>query len=277
MWYCRYFPNSGRGATLPELLIATVVSTLVVTGAYRMFRSFAKDDLVQQNTATAQNELLPAQKILEREIRRASQGMPSVTITRDSLGRSVGFYSIEVVKQTRGATSLTLRGNFSGTRAQLRQDALKADTWMNLQTGSARGFAVNDLVLLEAGDVSEVAKVLETDTVASRLRLQTRLQDFPAGANVVKVTSISFERKGVNRLVYRGETGRYDTLSRNLNLMAISLRTLAGALDSTAPLDLAQGRGIAYTLTVKQPKTAGARDSLSRSVTGEVTLRNLML
>lgn len=269
------FAHQG-GVTLVELLVGGVVGALVIAGAYRAFAGIHKAQSQQQVVASTQSELLPVQRLIEKDIRRASQGMPPTTIRRDSAGRSQPFYAIEVVKQTRGATSLVLRGNFSGTASQLRVDALKAATWLELQNGGARGFKSGDRVLLEAGEISEVATLTEIDTVSSRLKSATRLLDFPAGSSVIRIASVSYIRQG-KQLLYRDENGRETSLSNHFNLLQVSLRTLNGGLDSLPPLDLANGKALAYTLTVKRKKPGSAADSISRSSSGEVTLRNLML
>jgi hypothetical protein len=262
--------------TLTELLVGGTVGALVIAGAYAAFRGINKDQLQQQMIASTQSELLPLQRLLEKDIRRASQGMPAATIRRDSAGRSQPFYAIEMVKQARGASSLTLRGNFSGTASQLRVDAVKTATWLELQSDGARGFKSGDRVLLEAGENSEVTTLSEIDTVTSRLRAEARLLDFPAGASVIRIASVSYVREGM-RLVYTDENGRQSTLSSHFNLMQVSMRTLNGSLDSLPPLDLANGQALAYTLAVKRKKPGTASDSIARTATGEVTLRNLML
>jgi hypothetical protein len=262
--------------TLTELLVGGTIGTLVIVGAYKAFGGINKDQAQQQSIASAQSELLPLQRLLEKDIRRASQGMPAATIRRDSAGRSQPFYAIEVVKQTRGASSLTLRGNFSRTASQLRVDAAKAVAWLELQSGGARGFKTGDRVLLEAGEYSEVTTLAEIDTVTSRLRAATRLLDFPAGASVIRIASVSYVRDGA-QLIYTDENGRRSTVSSHLNLMQVAMRALNGSLDSLPPLDLANGQALTYNLAVKRKKPGTVADSITRTATGEVTLRNLML
>jgi hypothetical protein len=262
--------------TLTELLVGGTVGALVLTGAYKAFRGINKDQMQQQTVASVQSELLPMQRQLEKDIRRASQGIPPSTVRRDSAGRSQPFYAIEVVKATRGASSLIFRGNFSSTASQLRVDAAKAAPWLELQNGGTRGFRVGDRVLLESGETSEVATLTEIDSIASRLRADTRMVDFPAGANVIRIASVSYVLTGA-RLVYTNENGRQSTLSTHFNLMQVALRTLNGSVDSLPPLDLANGQALAYTLAVKQKKPGTAADSIARTASGEVTLRNLML
>lgn len=262
--------------TLTELLVGGTVGALVIVGAYKAFNGINKDQAHQQTVASTQSELLPLQRLLEKDIRRASQGMPAATIRRDSSGNSQPFYAIEMVKQTRGVSSLILRGNFSGTASQLRVDAAKTAAWLELQSGGARGFKSGDRVLLEAGENSEVATLAEIDTITSRLRAATRLLDFPAGASVIRIASVSYVRDGA-RLVYTDENGRQATLSSHFDLMHVAMRALNGSLDSLPPLDLANGQALAYTLVVKRKRPGTANDSITRIATGEVTLRNLML
>jgi|GEM_PF-5103982 len=270
-------PGIERGFTITELLVGMVVSALVVAGAYRLLRGFTQSGLTQQTVADIQNEVLPLQNKLERDIRRASHGMPSISTTTDTGGRTVSFYAIEINKQNRGVSRLAVRGNFSGIRAQLRQDAAVADVYLNLQARTARGFKAKDLVLLEAGEASEIVTIVSSDTVLDRLRTGARRQDFPAGSSVAKITTADYKRAGAGKLVYCDDQSRCDTLTRNLDNLKVSLRTLDGGLDSLPPLDLARGQALKYEIVLRKPKTAAGRDSVSRSASGEITLRNLML
>ena len=262
-----------RGFSIVEILVGLLAVSLLSAGAYRLYVFFSKQNLTQQRIAAGQNELLPIQKTLEKNLRRASYGIPLISSYMDSTGSVKSKDAIAPSDNGSNPDGILIRGNFSNVKSQLKQPLPLAATAMSLQSGTAGDFSVGDWVVLDMGEKSEHIKITNVDTTASQLGVGARINAYTAGTNVIKVTSVEFKSEnGILTMV--GD--RTSVLTSNLENLRFYFHQQNGIVDSTAPYDIKEIKSISYLLTLRIQKP-GSGGYLYREATGDALLRNIPL
>ena len=269
-------PSFQRGLTVIELSIAIVVSTFIMAGAYRTFLYFQKQSLVQNRIAQAQNQLFPAQEALEKNLRRASSGIPSRSVMRNaSTGLADTVLAIAVQYNAAGPDSITLRGNFSDVASQFVSPVAStaATTDLPLLSGTAANFSIGDYVVLQNDGQSEYAQVASVNAGASTLRTGTRLYTYAAGTTVTKASSVQFLVAADSSLRMVQPSATAILLDKSVTSLKFKLISFGGIVDSTPPFQLDSAQYVQYSLNIRIPKTAGK--FFNRSVSGRILMRDI--
>jgi hypothetical protein len=266
-----FLGGAQSGHTLVDLAAGLVVAGIVTAAGYRLFTHYNSQAVLQKRIAAAQAELMPLQSALERNLRRAGYGVPLKSPRWRSGSPADTVAAIVLADNGSLPDGLTLRGNFSGAVTQARADFPRSATRLDVRLGTAGQFAAGDIVALENSDVHEYVTVASVDAANSRLTTGARLNDYPAGTRVIKVTTVEFRPSGADLLLVTN--GRTQRLCRNLQEVRFYLGLRDGSVDSLPPFPIEDVQSILYGVRVRVPKP-GNRGQLLREVTGRVQLRN---
>lgn len=260
-----------RGMSLVELAIALAVAVFVGAASYKAFLSFNAQSISQKRIAAGQSEIFPIQSALEKNLRRASYQIPlkAPRLLRPGVVDTVAAVSVQ--GSGTAPQSIAIRGNFSEVATQIRVAFPKTAAIMEVKTDGTAGFAARDTVLLNCGEFNEYVTVIQVGP-ASRLITGTRLYDYPAGTNVVKVSTVQFLPDGTSLSIITDGTSR--RLTGNLSDMRFAFIGFDGKIDSTLPYQADLVKSIQYRLKIRIPKVGG-RGYLYRETTGKVLLRNI--
>lgn len=107
-------PQSNKGISLIELMIAIVVAGIVATVAFRAFSRFSAQTAEQQRIAVTQDRLTRMTQLLEKDIRMTGYGLPGngLHVWDNTAGNdSVAFYASETPTTTQLALETSAGGD----------------------------------------------------------------------------------------------------------------------------------------------------------------------
>jgi prepilin-type N-terminal cleavage/methylation domain-containing protein len=261
------------GFSLSELLVGIVVAGIVVMGAYKLFLFFNSQAVTQRRVANGQSELFPIQAALEKNLRRATYGIP-MRSQRLIAGNILPVDAIVAADNGTNPDGIILRGNFTGVSTQMRSPFPMSATYMEVRFGATTAFAIGDSIVVQNTELSEYLRVLYIDNLNSRITTGARINSYPAGTSVTKVTTVEFRPSGADLKIITNGNTRY--LSRNLADLRFYYKLQDGSIDSVAPVPIEAVKSIQYGVRIRIPK-AGGNQYLYREAADWVLLRNTLL
>ena len=259
------------GLSMLELLVGLGVATLGLAVVYRALLSFDRQTVAQQRIAAAQSEMLPIQSSLEKNLRRASFRIPVRAPRWKSAGPADTVASLEV-SPTGSPNGIIIRGNFTEVFTQTRNPFPRAAARMDVLPGGATGFQLGDTLLLDCGEFQEYLVVTGLNATGPWIGTGNRLNDYPIGTQVIKVSLIRFLPSGGSLSIVTD--GKSHRLTRNLSDLRFEFIRFDGTLESLPPFQPQFARSIQYRVKLQIPKPGAGGGFLYREVTGRVMLRN---
>lgn len=256
---------------MPEILIATVVSSMVTAAAYKIFLRFSYQSRAQAAIAAGQAELIAIQSALEKNLRRTMYNLPLKCPGLNAANKVDILRAIVIEDNGSKPDGITVRGNFTETASQIIQPLPRFTQAMKVRAGGAKGFAPGDTLVMRDAQNAEWCIVTSVSAGADVIRTRGRINDFQVGTEVIKVTTVSFRPSGTTLTQTTG--ARKHILSRNLKNLTIATLGFDNAWDTSPPYDIANIQSLQYIVQVRVPKP-GKKGWLYRDITGTVTLRN---
>gem|GEM_PF-4143799 len=246
-------PGNERGMTLMELLVATVLGMIIMTGAFKFFITQTKNFNLSRQAAEMQQEIRHAMNFLNEHVKLAGNGVPPTS----------GFQVLDNYDGGSGPDSLCVIGSFRSL--VIATDQKMGNSGSQVKVDDSAGVGVGDLIVISYPpngwqDMFIVTKMndlhLWHDKFLPWNETNKLNNAYPLGSTVTVVTHYSFfaETDDDGRMNLMVQTQAYEPMILAGDIDDFQIRfKLSNNSWVDEPYDLLDVRMVEISLRLKSP------------------------
>ncbi|MDG5813553.1 prepilin-type N-terminal cleavage/methylation domain-containing protein [Chitinispirillales bacterium ANBcel5] len=246
--------GNNRGITILELIISMFISSVVISGAYRLYNDLSKRMDHEAESALVYTDLITVSSMIERDFRVAGYNLPGNGIKK---------------RDENGIAELLIFTNQQNVRTAAASQTQAGERTISLH--NTDGFSVGDWICITAMASPEYHQISAVGTTGTITIEQGVSGTVPAGSLVYKADGVRYYIDEEREALFREMKGNSYLVSNRIEVLELVAKDTDGQIITG---DFSQTRAVSISLG-SVIRSAGTERLVTEST--EVNIRNVNL